>query len=248
MKFLPALALIGFTCAAATSTAYADVQLSIGNGRVSLVAKDATVRQILTEWARVGQTKIVNVERIPGGPVTLELRDMPEDQALDLLLRSISGYLAAPRPMMVANASRFDRIVVMPTVAAPKPAVASTPASPTFNAAQPAPPPEEDPDDGPAPNVAPNPRGPVFNAFPQPRVVNPPQQPVAVPGAYPPQQQQTDPGADPATTAPGVPTMPPGAVSTPGMIAPAPTPGPGQAPGPGPAQPIRRPGGGPGGL
>ncbi len=254
MKFLPALALIGFTCAAATPMAYADVQLTIGNGRVSLVAKDATVRQILTEWARVGQTKIVNVERIPGGPVTLELKDMPEDQALDLLLRSISGYVAAPRPVMVASASRFDRIVVMPTVAAPKPAVVSTPAAPTFNAAQPAAAPEEDPDDGPAPNVPPNPRGPVFNAFPQPRVVNPPQQPVAVPGAYPPQQQQavpgayppqqqTDPGAEPAS---GTPTMPPGSVSTPGMVAPAPAPGPGQTPGQ--AQPVRRPGGGPGGL
>ena len=34
------------------------------NGRVSITAKDATLRQILTEWARVGQTKIVNVERI----------------------------------------------------------------------------------------------------------------------------------------------------------------------------------------
>jgi hypothetical protein len=41
--------------------------LSIHDGRVSIVAKDATVRQILTEWARVGRTKIVNVERIPGG-------------------------------------------------------------------------------------------------------------------------------------------------------------------------------------
>jgi hypothetical protein len=246
MRFLPALALIGFTCAAATPMAYADVQLSIGNGRVSLVAKDATVRQILTEWARVGQTKIVNVERIPGGPMTLELKDMPEDQALDLLLRSISGYVAAPRPTMVASASRFDRIVVMPTVAAPKPAAVSTPAAPTFNAAQPGPPAEEDPDDGPAPNVAPNPRGPVFNAFPQPRVVNPPQQPVAVPGAYPP-QQQADPGAEPAATAPGMPTTSPGAVSTPGMIAPSPTtPGPGQQPGP--PRPVRRPGGGPGGF
>ena len=57
----------------AVSTASADVQLTMQNGRVSIVAKDATVRQILTEWARVGQTKIVNVERVPGGPMTLEL-------------------------------------------------------------------------------------------------------------------------------------------------------------------------------
>src|SRR5947208_12216954 len=98
----------------AVSTASADVNLTMQNGRVSLVAKDATVRQILTEWARVGQTKIVNVERIPGGPITLELKDVPEQEALEVLLRSVSGYMAAPRATVVANASAFDRIIVMP--------------------------------------------------------------------------------------------------------------------------------------
>jgi len=94
---------------------------------VSIIAKDATVRQILTEWARVGQTKIVNVERIPGGPVTLELKNVPEEQALDVLLRSVSGFMAAPRPQQVATLSRFDRIVVMPTSVAPRAAVSSAP-------------------------------------------------------------------------------------------------------------------------
>src|SRR5881628_4232215 len=100
---------------AAVAPAYADVQIAMQNGRVSVVAKDATLRQILTEWARVGQTKIVNVERIPGGPMTLELTNVPEQQALDLLLRSVSGYMTAPRPVAVANLSQFDRVVVMPT-------------------------------------------------------------------------------------------------------------------------------------
>jgi hypothetical protein len=53
----------------AVSTASADVQLTMQNGRVTLVAKDATVRQILAEWARVGHTKIVNLEAVPGGPI-----------------------------------------------------------------------------------------------------------------------------------------------------------------------------------
>src|SRR5437773_353951 len=92
----------------AGSVASAEVQLSLQDGRVTLVAKDATVRQILTEWARIGQTTIVNVDRIPGGPVTLELSNVPEQQALDVLLRSLSGYLAAPRPAAAANLSRFD--------------------------------------------------------------------------------------------------------------------------------------------
>src|SRR5206468_12423678 len=151
------------------SVSSADVQLQLHDGRVSIVAKDATVRQILTEWARVGQTKVVNVERIPGGPLTLELSDIPEAQALDVLLRSVSGYMAAPRETAVANLSVFDRIIVMPTVAAPRPAAASStqPASvfqqPQFTPA--APPPDDDADESPAPNVQiPNqPRGPVFN-------------------------------------------------------------------------------------
>src|SRR5713226_7228756 len=106
---------------AATSIASADVHVTMQQGgRVSIVAKDATVRQILTEWARVGQTKVVNVDRIPGGPVTLELTNMPEGQALDVLLKSVSGYMAAPRQTVVAGLSVFDRIIVMPTAAAPR--------------------------------------------------------------------------------------------------------------------------------
>src|SRR5689334_25446072 len=109
----------------AASTAFADVQLTMQDGKVTIVAKDATLRQIMTEWARVGQTKIVNVERIPGGPMTLELTNMPEQQALDLLLRSVSGYMTAPRAVAISNLSQFDRVVVMPTSAAPRPAMAA---------------------------------------------------------------------------------------------------------------------------
>src|SRR5205823_6221728 len=110
-KLTLALAAAGWLAAV---PARADVQITIHDGVVSLTATDATVRQILAEWGRVGQTKIVNGDRVPGGPVTLQLTDMPEERALEILLRSISGYLAAPRPMAVSNASRFDRIVVMP--------------------------------------------------------------------------------------------------------------------------------------
>src|ERR1041384_4758868 len=116
------------------SSASAEVQISIQNGRVSLKAKDATLRQIMQEWARVGQTKIVNVERIPGGPIqSLELTNVTEAEALDILLRTVSGYIAAPRVTpAAANASQFDRIVVMATAVAPRQAVSSGPAAPTF--------------------------------------------------------------------------------------------------------------------
>src|ERR1051326_9104186 len=91
------------------SSAFGDVQLTIHDGRVSLKAKDATVRQIMQEWARVGQTKIVNVERIPGGPIaSLELNNVTEKEALDVLLRTVSGYIAAPRTTTVAANVRSE--------------------------------------------------------------------------------------------------------------------------------------------
>jgi hypothetical protein len=157
------------------SSASAEVQLSIQNGRVSLKAKDATLRQIMQEWARVGQTKIVNVERIPGGPMTLELTNVTEAEALEILLRSVSGYIAAPRAVAAANTnsiSRFDRIVVMATTVAPRQAVSAAPPSPVFQPPQmPQPVVDDDPDDAPA-----GARPPIFGAFPQPQVVNPAQQ------------------------------------------------------------------------
>jgi hypothetical protein len=205
---------------------------------VSVVAKDATLRQIFVEWARVGQTKVVNVERIPGGPMTIELRDIPEAQALEILLRSLSGYMAAPRPGPAANLSRFDRIVVMPTVAAARqPASGGAPAPPVFQpqsmppqVIQPPDPNEEEEKPPQGPPQVPGGGRPVFNAFPQPQIVSPNG---AMPGAQPPQ------GGEPPVPPPpsAFPTPAPG-VSVPGMIVPAPPPPPNANP-----NQVRRPGG-----
>ena len=243
IKALRALSLCVAVWLGAVSTASADVQLTMENGRVSIVAKDATIRQILTEWARVGHTKIVNVERIPGGPMTIELNNVTESQALEVLLRAMSGYIAAPRAVEAANLSRFDRIIVMPTLASARPAVAAAP-PPVYQ--QQAPqfvqqPPQVDDDaddDQPPPNVigAPQNRGPVFNTFPvQPTTVTPqfqmPQQ------QQPPMQQL--PNQPPGF--PSAPSAPYGGVAVPGMVAPVPQQQPGQ-----PQMmipPPRRPGG-----
>ena len=227
----------------AVSTASADVHLTMQNGRVSLVAKDVTVRQILAEWARVGQTKIVNMERVPGGPVTLELTDVPEAQALEVLLRALSGYITAPRAVDAANLSHFDRIIIRPTLAAARPA-SSSPPPPAFQQSPQFQPPQQAADDDtddlrPAPPVpVPGgpPRGPVFNSFPQPQVVNPlASPPMPQPGVpmQMPAGQQT-PAGQPSPT----PVAPYGGVAVPGMVAPPPPPVPGQ-----PGQPVRRPGG-----
>jgi hypothetical protein len=226
-------------CLLTVSAASADVQLQLHDGRVSIVAKDATVRQILAEWARVGQTKVVNVERIPGGPLTLELSNMPEGQALDVLLRSVSGYMAAPRATAVANLSVFDRIIVMPTVAAPRPAASAAPAAPAFQQPQftPAAPPPDDDADPPAAGAQMQqpPRPPVFNAFPPPQVGGPPGaagMPI-VPGSG---QSTSQPAAFPSS-----PSAPNGSVAVPGMVVPAP-PQPGVVTSPGNRPPVPPPG------
>ena len=57
----------------ATARRAGDLRLTIANGRVTIVAQDVSLRQILDEWGRVGQTKVVGAERLTGPPVTLEL-------------------------------------------------------------------------------------------------------------------------------------------------------------------------------
>ena len=234
----------------AVSSASAEVQLSLQNGRVTIVAKDATVRQILTEWARVGQTTIVavdsagkrfNLERIPGTPLTIELRNVPEQQALKTLLRSISGYVTAPRAtMMAADTSVFDRIIVMPTLAAASAPLAAAPPAPpapmTFTQIPPPTLPDEEADDQRA-GAAPQPpgiRGPVF-VFPQPQVTTtqPPGSPSpAAPPAFFPQpiaSPPANPTPAPSVSYPGASTTTsPAGVAIPGMLVPAPAPQPGQ--------------------
>jgi hypothetical protein len=107
-----------------------DVRLSIKDGRVALVARDATLREILVEWERVGGTRIVNRDRVPATRLTLELPNVSEEQALTTLLRSIAGYAASRRVDPAGGASAFSRIVLMTAPAAPAAYAAVAPAAP----------------------------------------------------------------------------------------------------------------------
>jgi hypothetical protein len=159
-----------FAVALASLPASADqLSLSMQNGRVTLVAENVTVRQILAEWARVGQTRIVNGERVPGAPVTLRLDNVPEAAALQTLLRNVSGYLAAPRPGNIATASVFDRIMILPTSSAPASMAGAAPrgAAPNVPVPQPAVPvpvPADDDTEDRAEEAAPNTPFVPFNA------------------------------------------------------------------------------------
>lgn len=128
---LRSIVLAGLTLGIASVASAGTVKVSIHDGRVTILAEDVSVRQILDEWSRVGQTRMVNADKVFGPTVTLQLVDVPEREALDTLLRSVSGYIAAPRQAALANASMYDRITIMATSHAPAmSAVAS--AVPTF--------------------------------------------------------------------------------------------------------------------
>jgi hypothetical protein len=109
-------------------SAAGDVRLFIKDGRVTLTARDATLREILIEWERVGGTRIVNRDRVPGTRLTLELANVTEEQALTTLLRPIAGYLASRRLGPEGGASAFSRIVLMPALATPAAFAAAAPA------------------------------------------------------------------------------------------------------------------------
>jgi len=129
---LTGIALVAVLLAAALpAAAQSPVSIQFNDGRVTLIANNAPLRTILSEWARVGGSKIVNAERVTGLPVTLELNNVPEREALRTLLRSLGGYMAAARRVDMPGASSLDRIFLIPTPAPANTAatnVVSTPA------------------------------------------------------------------------------------------------------------------------
>ena len=110
------LGLVAATLALAGAPAYAaELELSIGGGKVTIIARDASLQEILAEWGRIGNTTIVDADELEDERVNLELVDVPETQALRTLLRAAAGYMAAPRATADLSASRFDRILIMAT-------------------------------------------------------------------------------------------------------------------------------------
>lgn len=196
--FLAALA-----CGLSSQAVAGELKLSMQDGRITLIADNVPLRQIFEEWGRVGQAKIVNADKLSGPAITLQLVDAPEKEALDILLRSAAGYIAAPRPVAVAGAALYDRVTIMAT-SRPPPATAGNVPPPTF---QRPPMPVDVVDDEPI-NVAMPPQyNPVVGQFPG----MPPQ---GFPGApnvnVPPTQAQPGPMTSPRPGALPPPQLPPG--------------------------------------
>ena len=107
-----------------------EILFSIRDGRVTLVARNAQLSDILAVWEREGRTTIVARERVQGTVVSLELTNEPESTALATILRSVTGYIAVQRAVPPRDASTYRCIIINP-VPAPTMLVQSAPAGPT---------------------------------------------------------------------------------------------------------------------
>jgi hypothetical protein len=130
--FLSILAALIF-CATRASAA-GNVRVSMRDGRVTVSATNATLRDILDAWARAGQTAFVNLDGVANAdPITLELADVREEEALAVLLRTLGGYLTVRRASPRADISRFDRVVLLPASVSNLPASVSNQNSTVIN-------------------------------------------------------------------------------------------------------------------
>ncbi|MEQ1898274.1 MAG: hypothetical protein ABL971_12885 [Vicinamibacterales bacterium] len=227
------------------------VALSMRDGLVTMDARNATVRQILSEWAKVGRVAVVNGETVTGPPVTLQLASLPEQQALDIILRGVAGYMVVARAggaPLEASLARFDRVLILPASAVPPAPAAGTrtaqaprPGAPA-PVAVPPPYPVDDFEPGDAGDDNPQPARPVFQPGPGPRLLRAPVNsggnfpPMELPkGGVPPVVGYQQPGAPAGQGGAATPAnpfgIPPGSGGAPGVVVPvAPGPNPGAGP------------------
>jgi hypothetical protein len=196
-------------------------------GHVTLIANNVSVREILAEWSRRGGTRIVNLEKLTGGPIDYPMRfeNASEMEVMQALLRGVPGKAFVPRVLGTPGSSRLE-IVHLTTAStatggfvAP-PVVNQLPQTPTRGA----------PDD----EIPPVPRPGV--AAPPPGSPGAPPQP-ALPQGY---QQQTPRPGMPGSALPGGSALPqivpitPINSNTPPTTTPPPTTGRGGGPPPPP--------------
>jgi len=131
MRLLTATAVVVIAALVAVPGAAQSVQIELSDGRATVYAQDATIAEILAEWARVGDVTVVDGEQLAASRVTLQLVDVPEGDALRTVLRAAAGYVVAARPDAAGGQSVFDRILVLPASSASA-GQAFSGASPTY--------------------------------------------------------------------------------------------------------------------
>jgi hypothetical protein len=110
------------------------LEISFDNGMVTLVAENVTLRDILTEWARKGGSRMINAEKLAGNPVYLtEFKNQPESLVLRTLLSDAPGYGMAMRTP-APGASSIATVTILATRTMP---VSNAPIAPQVTAQPP---------------------------------------------------------------------------------------------------------------
>ena len=112
-RLLAGIATAAALTAAAGPAAADDLELSFAAGRVTVVAADVPLATVLDEWARQGDTRFVAASGLPAWPVSVRLVDVPEREALQVLLRAAGGYIAESRSAWQPGVSAFERVLIM---------------------------------------------------------------------------------------------------------------------------------------
>ena len=103
------------------------LQVSFNAGKVTVIARNVTLREILTEWARQGGCQFVNADKLTGGVLpVLQFEDAPELMVLASLLGPVSGYIVGGRRAGTTGASQFETVYIVPTSHATAPAFTSS--------------------------------------------------------------------------------------------------------------------------
>lgn len=120
VKLGPQLILSVALLLCARNGAAQNLSLEFNNGLVTLAAREVSLVQILERWAEVGGATIINGIGASNAPITVQFVDVPQREALDILLREMNGYVLTARKATSREASLFDRILILPKSAAPQ--------------------------------------------------------------------------------------------------------------------------------
>ena len=119
LRFVPTL-LAGGAVLAASPAAGQAPEVSFAAGRVTITAHETPPAAILGAWERHGGPRFVDAGRLPDQPVSVHLVDVPEGEALRVLLRAAAGYVVIPRAVTQPGASAYDRVFIMEGSASPQ--------------------------------------------------------------------------------------------------------------------------------
>lgn len=117
MRGLSLILVAGLAVGSGLPATAQELQLSFDAGQVTLLARDVPLGAILDQWSIAGKTRFVDADGLPSQALHLQLVDVPEAEALRILLREVKGYIAAPRDDLSAGPSRFDQVILMPASA-----------------------------------------------------------------------------------------------------------------------------------